>query len=228
MAKHPNYSENVFINCPFDDDYYDLRKILLFTVSYLGFTPRISLEVSDSGEIRLDKITRLIKESRFSIHDLSRLQAKSIDEFYRLNMPFELGIDYGLRKFDPTFRDKRMLILEKSKFDYMKAISDISGMDIKNHESNPESLVKCVRSWFAETANFKDLPASSKVYSDYFDFQTDLFKDKMKKYKAHYKSTESEAENFAKIEIEEMTIPEFNREVIKWKRKIDQRTTGKK
>lgn len=219
MKKHANYSQNVFINCPFDDDYYELRKILIFSITYLGFTARISLEISDSWEIRLDKITRLIKESKYSVHDLSRLQSKSIDEFYRLNMPFELGLDYGLRKFNPSFHDKRMLILEKSKFDYMKAISDINGMDIKNHDNDAETMVKKVRAWFAETTGSRNLISAGKVYSDYFEFQKDLFLDRMNRYKAKNKSTETQAENFAKNEIEEMTIPELISEIKIWKNK---------
>lgn len=95
MAKHENYFKNVFINCPFDDKYFDLLQTLVFTISYYGFTPRISLENSDSGPSRLDKIIQLISESKYSIHDLSRLQSKSANEYNRLNMPFELGIDYG-------------------------------------------------------------------------------------------------------------------------------------
>jgi len=70
MAKHENYHKNVFINCPFDDKYFDLLQTLIFTICYYGFTPRISLESSDSGQLRLDKIIQLIKESRYSIHDL--------------------------------------------------------------------------------------------------------------------------------------------------------------
>ena len=76
MQKHRNYKRNVFVNCPFDDKYFDLLKILVFTVLYFKYTPRISLESSDSGQLRLEKIKNLIQESQLSIHDLSRLQAK--------------------------------------------------------------------------------------------------------------------------------------------------------
>lgn len=107
MPKHKNYENNVFINCPFDDKYFDLLQTLVFAIVYYGFTPRISLENSDSGQPRLEKIVQLIIESKYSIHDLSRLQSKSANEYYRLNMPFELGIDYGLRKFNEEFSDKR-------------------------------------------------------------------------------------------------------------------------
>ena len=130
MPKHPDYDKNIFINCPFDDEYFLLLKPLVFTIVYFGFSPRISLESSDSGLARLDKIIGLIKDSRYAIHDLSRLQARKVDEYYRLNMPFELGLDYGLRRFDSEFSDKRSLILETKEYEYMKAISDINGFDI--------------------------------------------------------------------------------------------------
>jgi len=87
-----NFHNNVFINCPFDSEYYSLLRPLLFTVAYLRFTPRIALETFDSGETRIERICDLIRSSKYSIHDLSRLKATRKGEFYRLNMPFELGV----------------------------------------------------------------------------------------------------------------------------------------
>lgn len=89
------FESNVFINCPFDREYYSLLRPLLFTIVFLGFNPRLATERSDSGENRLEKIRELIRDSKYSIHDLSRLRSKKAKEFYRLNMPFELGMDYG-------------------------------------------------------------------------------------------------------------------------------------
>ena len=214
MEKHENYHKNVFINCPFDDKYFDLLQTLIFTIIYYGFIPRISLENSDSGQSRLEKIVQLIFESKYAIHDLSSLQSQSANEYYRLNMPFELGIDYGLRKFNPQFSDKRSLILETDRYDYMKAISDINGFDIKNHRDIPVKLVECVRAWFAETVKLTNLNASDKVYSDFLDFNTVLFQQKMIKYLLEHNSTQ--AEKFAKKEIEEMTIPEYMIEIENW------------
>jgi hypothetical protein len=48
-----DFKSNVFINCPFDEDYLPLLRPLLFTVVYLGFNPRIASERSDSAENRL-------------------------------------------------------------------------------------------------------------------------------------------------------------------------------
>jgi hypothetical protein len=44
-----DFELNVFINCPFDEQYYPLLRPLLFTVVYLGFNPRIASERSDSA-----------------------------------------------------------------------------------------------------------------------------------------------------------------------------------
>jgi len=85
------FNRNVFVNCPFDDEYLPLLRPLLFCLIYLGFSPRIALESLDSGKPRYDKIVLLIQQSKYAVHDLSRLQASKAGEFYRLNMPFELG-----------------------------------------------------------------------------------------------------------------------------------------
>ena len=211
MPKPSDYDKNVFINCPFDDEYFLLLNPLLFTVVYFGYRPRIALESSDAGTARLDKITTLIQESKYAIHDLSRLQAKSANDYYRLNMPFELGIDYGLRKFHPDYIDKRSLILGSAPYEYMKAISDIKGFDIKHHNNDVETLIGCLRQWFSETVGLRDLNGVGKIYADFIQFNKDLLLKKMRKY--HPAHTITEAEKFAKDEIDNLTIPEYIDEV---------------
>jgi len=51
-----SFENNVFINCPFDEDYFSLLRPLLFTIVYLGYNPKIATERADSGEARLFKI----------------------------------------------------------------------------------------------------------------------------------------------------------------------------
>ena len=101
-----NFDKNIFINCPFDVDYTPLLKCLLFTTIYCKFNPRIALEKFDSGEVRLEKIIQLIQDSKYSIHDLSRAKSSKKNEYYRLNMPFEIGLDFGCKLFhsDEKFR----------------------------------------------------------------------------------------------------------------------------
>jgi len=56
-----NFEKNVFVNCPFDNDYRQLLVGIVFTIVYFGYNPRLSLERADSGETRIDKILSLIK-----------------------------------------------------------------------------------------------------------------------------------------------------------------------
>jgi len=142
------FNENVFVNCPFDEEYLSLLRPLLFTIIYLGFKPRIALEELDSSQPRIQRIIGLITSSRYAIHDLSRLQAREAGEYYRLNMPFELGIDVGCRLFGKGQRtQKKFLVLEAERYRYQAAISDLSNSDIAVHGGDPESIVTEVRNW---------------------------------------------------------------------------------
>jgi hypothetical protein len=100
MAKAPaDFQRNVFINCPFDDLYTPLFNALVFAVHDIGFRPRCALEASNAGQFRLDKIMEIIAECKYSVHDLSRTEADITSGLPRFNMPFELGIDLGCRRF---------------------------------------------------------------------------------------------------------------------------------
>lgn len=200
----PRYESNVFINCPFDEEYYSLLRPLLFTILYLGYNPRIASERLDAGENRIDKICELISESRYSIHDLSRLKSAKADEFYRLNMPFELGIEYGARLFGDDFlSDKRCLILEKNLYDFRKAVSDLSGVDIKAHGNEPDEIVRAVRDWFVETIGLRDVHTATVVWYLFSDFTT-AFYEKML------------AAGSPERDIEQMPLPEYIDHIRDW------------
>ncbi|MES2163913.1 MAG: hypothetical protein V4476_22365 [Pseudomonadota bacterium] len=74
MDAKNNYNNNVFINCPFDDDYKELQNAMVFAIYDCGFVPRCALEENDAGDVRFDKIRRLIELSRYGIHDISRTE----------------------------------------------------------------------------------------------------------------------------------------------------------
>lgn len=63
----------------------------------MGCKPRSALEEKDSSSLRLEKIYKLIKGCRFSIHDLSRTEISPHTGLPRFNMPLELGIVLGLK-----------------------------------------------------------------------------------------------------------------------------------
>jgi hypothetical protein len=113
-------------------------------------TPRIASERLDSGETRISKIMAMIRESRFGIHDLSRLKSSGEGAFFRLNMPFELGLDIGCRAYGSgNLTSKRCLILETDPYRYQAAISDLSNSDIEPHGDDPARAMTAVRNWLA-------------------------------------------------------------------------------
>ena len=69
MAAAPEtFREDVFINCPFDDDYRDLFRALIFTIHACGFRARSARELDDCGQTRISKLYGIIEESRYGIH----------------------------------------------------------------------------------------------------------------------------------------------------------------
>lgn len=181
MDSPDNFEKNVFINCPFDVGYRQLLIAIIFTTKYLGYIPKLSLERADSGESRIEKILGLIKESKFGIHDLSRIVSSDKDEHYRMNMPFELGIDYGCQKLKGgAWSDKKILILEKERYRFQKAISDLSGSDIKSHEDDVQKVICAVRDWFV-TEELKRGDSGNKIWNDFNDFQAYLYDEVVEK-----------------------------------------------
>lgn len=131
---------DAFINCPLDTAYLKLLRPLLFTLTYLGQNPRIAVEDTGSDRNRLEKIIELMQSCPISIHDLSRIKSATGGEFSRMNMPFELGVDYGLLTASQRPTNKRFIVLEEERYSYQKALSDYSGFDILCHEGNPIRL----------------------------------------------------------------------------------------
>ena len=63
------YDRQVFLNCPFDDDYHPLLRAAVFTIHACGFTARIALENTGSESVRLDRLVQMIGECGLGIHD---------------------------------------------------------------------------------------------------------------------------------------------------------------
>lgn len=166
-----SYRTSIFINCPFDNDYYPILKPLLFTVIFCDLKPRIS-ETKDGDDIRIRQIQNLITTSRYSIHDISRILPKSKKDLPRFNMPFELGMDLGCKMF--SRKDKRCLILEEQSYRYKEVLSDISGQDISSHENDPIIVVKEVRNWIYKLGLTEKPKAYTIIWDLYNEFLFDF------------------------------------------------------
>lgn len=138
------YSDQIFINCPFDDGYQELFYAIVFTALDCGFIPRCSKEINDSSKLRLRSIVEIIRKCKYGIHDLSRVELDKNCNLPRFNMPFELGIFYGAKAFGvDDQRRKNFIVLEKENYRYQKFISDLSGVDIQAHNNKIEKCEYC-------------------------------------------------------------------------------------
>jgi hypothetical protein len=145
-GRRGSVAASVFINCPFDNQYWPIFEAVVFTVVACGFPPRCALEELDSGTVRLTKIQRIIRGCRFGIHDLSRVELAAANSLPRFNMPFELGLDIAAKAFGVgAVRRKQFLILDSAPYRYQQFISDISGQDIGCHDGSPDRAIDIVR-----------------------------------------------------------------------------------
>ena len=197
------FSQNVFINCPFTKDFEDLLKPLVFTVIRVGLNPRLSFENQNAAKARLEAILELMINSKYSIHDLSLNHAAKAGDEFRMNMPFELGIDYGIIKFDAAGRsqEKQILILEDRPFITKKTISDMAGADFLSHKNDPEELVTEVVIWLANVIKREFAP--SLIWDQYNYYKADDY--------ARLTSS-----GYRPADINKQTIPQSIRSMKKW------------
>ena len=164
-----NYDINVFINCPFDDEYISLLEAIVFTVLYFGFLPRSAKESRDGKESRINKIKKIISECRFGVHDLSRIEL-SKGLYPRFNMPFELGLDIGCAEFGADyFSEKSILILDRRKYRFRAFLSDISGQDPSIYGGSVRGIIREVRDWLHP--HIQSPPGAETIYRDYIRFR---------------------------------------------------------
>ncbi len=172
---HKDYPLNVFVNCPFDDEYESIRSAIIFTIFDCGFIPKCALEEEDSGVVRFDKIKKLIEISKFGIHDISRTELDKINKLPRFNMPLELGVFIGAKEFgDEDQEQKITLILDKEPHRYQKFMSDIAGQDIKSHNNHPEEAISQIRNWLNDKLGKKTIPGGIEIYNRYRKFLMEM------------------------------------------------------
>lgn len=149
-------------------------RALVFTIYACGFRPRSARELDDGGQTRIDKLFTLIDECRFGIHDLSRTELDQANGLPRFNMPLELGIFLGAKRYGGAARKtKRLLILDVEPYRYQRFISDLAGMDIHAHAGDPIRALRETRDWLANVSR-RVLPSPDRVAGLYRAFAADL------------------------------------------------------
>jgi len=169
------YAKSVFINCPFDAQYKKIFEAIVFAVFDCGFQPRCALELDDGAQIRFSKISQIIGNCRFGIHDISKTELDESSGLPRFNMPLELGMFLGAKQYGPKKqKEKSCLILDREKYRYQRFISDISGQDIRAHEDDPKAAIAIVRNWLRNVTPETSMPGGEAIADRYEVFRADL------------------------------------------------------
>lgn len=165
---------NVFVNVPFDDVYAPLFDALVFAIMACGYRVRCALEADDSGDIRLDKLVALIRESPRSIHGLSRIDLGE-NELPRFNMPFELGLAMGAKRFGGTSRRRDFIkIMVEEPYRLPAYLSDLGGNDPAAHRADPAAVIRIVRNYLHRAPTGGILADPTKLARDFGRFKTEL------------------------------------------------------
>jgi hypothetical protein len=97
--------------------------------------------------VRLTRIAKELAGSKYSIHDLSRVEVGGALKVPRFNMPFEAGIAYCRHQFAAAGSEHHLLLLDSVPYRYQASLSDAAGLDPKVHDSDPERVVGNVRTF---------------------------------------------------------------------------------
>jgi hypothetical protein len=169
------YHKDVFFNYPLDPEYRPLREAIVFTIHDCGLAARSALEVTDTSQVRIDKVTAIIASCKFGLHDISRTELDVETGLPRFNMPFELGLFLGAKRFG-TGRQKvkNCLVLDIDRYRYQRFISDIAGQDILAHGGKPAQAIRVVRNWLSDARPVVKIPGGSTIADRYMVFRNDL------------------------------------------------------
>jgi hypothetical protein len=162
--------ESAFLNIPYDRNYEPLYLAFIAGLSGFGLVPRATVEIPTSDR-RLDRIVKLIRDCRYSFHDLSRVQLdRGSPPTPRFNMPFELGlaVDWALAA-NPKHE---WFVFESKSHRLQKSLSDLNGTDPYVHDGAAHGVLrglmnaltrKVHRPGFAELDGvYRDLRAAAR------------------------------------------------------------------
>jgi len=168
-------TRQVFINCPFSEDYQEVFRAIVFSIIRSGCEPRCALEADDGAENRLVKICAIIGQCSLAIHDISKTELDAMSGLPRFNMPLELGIFLGARRFGSgRQKQKRCIILDRERYRYQKFISDIAGQDIHAYGGSVAGMIKEISSWLRGEISGVPFPGGKAIAREFAEFQKAL------------------------------------------------------
>jgi hypothetical protein len=166
---------NVFVNCPFDDAYKDLFDAAVFTILRSGFVASCALETDDAAVNRFEKISRIVRECRYGVHDISRTEVDGDPPLPRFNMPLELGLFLGARAYGGRKHNaKACIIFDRDQHRFQRYVSDIAGQDIHAHGGAYDRLIRELAGWLRMQSRDNRVPGGAAIVAEFDAFRADL------------------------------------------------------
>jgi hypothetical protein len=148
--------EPVFLNIPYDNQFQDLFVAYVVGLTQLGLD--VTATLAHPNQDRLAKIIELIEKSKFSIHDLSRIEASH--GIPRFNMPLELGIAL----YRSAKATHEVFVFESKAFRAQRSTSDINKMDARIHNGRPKGVMSALRSLFRQADDPMTVPEMQRSF----------------------------------------------------------------
>ena len=108
-----------------------MLRAIVYTVYRCGFFPKTALDEDDGSDNRLTKIIRKIRDSRYGIHDLSRIELSNA-AWPRFNMPFELGIFFGAKNLGDDHQKRKNALVPKEFTAHLPVLTQTLGFTADN------------------------------------------------------------------------------------------------
>lgn len=163
---------DVFVNCPFDPPYKPIFNAMVFTVVRSGYRLRCALEADNFADNRLERICSIIAECKFGVHDISRTEPDAGSGLPRFNMPLELGLFLGARRYGGTDqRGKVCIVFDRERYRFQQFISDIAGQDIHAHGDDVPTLIRELATWLRGQPGGTAVPGGVAIAAEYADFE---------------------------------------------------------
>jgi hypothetical protein len=117
------------------------------------------------GSRRLDRIFKLIRGCRFSVHDLSRVELDTKRPLTpRFNMPFELGLPVAWARIGK--RTHTWYVFEKKGRRLAKSLSDLNGTDAQIHGGTINGIFRELCSAFVRPTRQPSVQQMRRVYRE--------------------------------------------------------------
>ena len=165
MPPQPNPNA-VFLNIPYDEEFQSLYLAYIVGLYQLGLTPFLASGIP-GGERRLNRILTMVKNCRYSIHDLSRVELSAIPPATpRFNMPLELGLTITWAMLYP--RRHTWFLWESAPKRIQKSMSDLDGTDPHIHSGTVLGVLSELRNAFVRknAPSVQDMLTAYKTVDD--------------------------------------------------------------